>query len=550
MAKGYSLSPEGVAFDSPAGPLPMPLGPDAAAEMARRDAAAGVLRPLSDYQAMARREVGADNPAALAQAGGAGGAPAVPAPDAMPQPPERPLAWQPDAGPQTFSVPTPDPAEAPPPGAPVDPTRGGEIGSGGVNPYPQEAARERTEAGWSDRYQAPPSGAEANGTGPQTGAAGPARVDPSKVQTVGARQGASGGGGGGRAFGEARAAVDEAMRFQQGAGEATEASRKAADQRQADLTREQNAIDQTYQAGREARMADMAERSRRMEAHVDSVLEDASKMRVDPERWLSSRSTGQRILMALGGFFGGLAGKSGEVASEINGAIDRDVRAQIENRDAKLKQATVVQQVYRQYLDAFKDREEAFAATTAAAKLGIAKGAMAKALELGSPEQIAKAEEFHAKTLAEQSALMAQVAQNRAAAAAKAAGAGAPKKTGKVLGDEQAKVIYNQRQGADERAAAARRMKERDKKPFSSWTPSEIRADQADVERLASGTSRMRGEGVTNKDNMDRADKTFGQSMIGSRDKALDAVIEESNERRIEFTETLRRHGKDPDLDE
>jgi hypothetical protein len=39
-------------------------------------------------------------------------------------------------------------------------------------------------------------------------------------------------------------------------------------------------------------------------------------------------------------------------------------------------------------------------------------------------------------------------------------------------------------------------------------------------------------------------------SAIGARDKALDAVIEESDQRGVEFTQTLRRHGKDPDADE
>ncbi len=199
-----------------------------------------------------------------------------------------------------------------------------------------------------------------------------------------------------------------------------------ADQRQADLLREQNIIDQTAQAGREARLARLEERSRQFEESVSRNLAEADKMKIDPSRYMSSRSLGQRILLGVGAFFSGAGGgDSNAVLDMINKRTDQDIRAQIENRDGKLKQASATQALYRDYLSTFKDHDEAVMATAATVKMNLAKSAMQQALEVGSPEQIAKAQELQAKLLEHQSAQYAQLAQQRAAGAAKGAGAGA-----------------------------------------------------------------------------------------------------------------------------
>ncbi len=161
----WQALPDGnVAFDGPGGPLVLG-GAEASAEAARRDAAAGSIRPLSDYQAIARREPMATSPGALADAsGGAAGAgsgdpsqgpPAGPAPsvsDAEGVPmPDRPLQWSQGGGTPAFSGQTPPPPNEgpplPPPAEPPEPGRGGAFGSGSVNPYDSERKSQETEAG-------------------------------------------------------------------------------------------------------------------------------------------------------------------------------------------------------------------------------------------------------------------------------------------------------------------------------------------------------------------------------------------------------------------
>ena len=222
--------------------------------------------------------------------------------------------------------------------------------------------------------------------------------------------------------------IDEHTRFQQGAVEAGEQSRLAGDARQAEVLREQNAIEATYQAAREERMRELHERTKQYEAKVAQTLADHDKMQVDPNRWMSSRTAGQRVLLTIGAFLSGFGGEGGsnQVLDLINKRIDNDIRAQVDNRDAKLKQASATQALYKDYLATFRDHEEALLATATTAKLGIAKQAMAQALEVGSPEQIARAEELHAKLLEQQAGQYAQLAQQRAAAAAR--GSGGPAK--------------------------------------------------------------------------------------------------------------------------
>lgn len=125
-----------------------------------------------------------------------------------------------------------------------------------------------------------------------------------------------------------------------------------------------------------------------------------------------------------------------------------------------------------------------------------------------------------------------------------------PGKAGKdttTLSDGERSDLLKRRAGADERLAALSDLEARDRRWFSSWSPSERRADAAARERLASGTSAQRGEGVTNKDNMDRADETFGLGLFSSRGDAIAQARADALRKKREITELLRRHGQDPE---
>src|SRR5688572_30807755 len=130
----WSLNPDGTfSFPTPAGALTS-FGPDAAVEMARRDAAQGVQRPLSFYQQAARPPSMATGQQALAYAPEASQSPDeatssesnyTPAP-AGPPPAHSPEAPAPFVAPDSsvdasFAPRQPNasmpPPEAPPPGA-------------------------------------------------------------------------------------------------------------------------------------------------------------------------------------------------------------------------------------------------------------------------------------------------------------------------------------------------------------------------------------------------------------------------------------------------
>ena len=130
---------------------------------------------------------------------------------------------------------------------------------------------------------------------------------------------------------------------------------------------------------------------------------------------------------------------------------------------------------------------------------------------------------------------------------AKAAGAGAKDKDPTNFSAEERKLTIEAREGARERVKAAQSMLQRDESFGSSIFPSSRSADAADRERLASGTSKERKEGVTNKDNMDRADETYGQRYIFSRKDLLLKTIQEAREKERQFTQQLRAHGQDPE---
>lgn len=549
MARGDSwrLNPDGsVLFDTPSGSLPL-AGADAAAEAARRDTEAGVQRPLSFYQSLARPPSMATSQGAMADASGVAGAGGAP-PQRSDATPDRPLAWDDTGGTPAFSVPTPPPPDESPdtlPAPPVDETTGGTIGSSGSNPYVSEAptarsgARVNAPAGWVD-----PNAGKAS--------AAPAAVDPTKVVT--AKPGAGGGTGSGglaKAAREARGTIDETTRYQQEAVEAGEKSRLVADQRQAEVMREQNAIEATYQAGREERLRELHERTRQYDAKLSQTLADHDKMQVDPNRWMSSRTAGQRVLLTIGAFLSGFGGDgdSNQVLDLMNKRIDNDIRSQIENRDSKLKQATATQALYKDYLATFKDHDEAILATATTAKMGIAKAAMQQALETGSPEQMARAEELHAKLLEQQAAQYGQLAQQRAAALAK--GAGAPKKGPRTimvngvsypvrpnvtdaeynkLTEEAQKVDRVYRTVAQAEKTEAPGLGDRFAATLGYKTQAQIRAE-ATADSVQSADSQLSGEGTSSETAVKTGREKFGgvqktEGLREERKKADAAAID------------------------
>lgn len=107
------------------------------------------------------------------------------------------------------------------------------------------------------------------------------------------------------------------------------------------------------------------ERQKAMDVQMDKIRqihEDMLSNKIDADRFMSSRSTGQRIAMGIGVFLGGLGGGQNRALQIIENAIDRDVRSQKDNISKNLEGS---QNLYKMMLSRFSSEREAELATRA-----------------------------------------------------------------------------------------------------------------------------------------------------------------------------------------
>lgn len=88
--------------------------------------------------------------------------------------------------------------------------------------------------------------------------------------------------------------------------------------------------------------------------------EKMSGFKVDPNRYMASKSTGQKIMLAIGAGLAGIGGGANPVINMIQEGINNDIQAQKDNFN---KQGSQAQNAYSMAMAQYGDQEKAFAAT-------------------------------------------------------------------------------------------------------------------------------------------------------------------------------------------
>jgi hypothetical protein len=139
----------------------------------------------------------------------------------------------------------------------------------------------------------------------------------------------------------------------------------------------------------------------RKRAHLDQMIADVQGDKVDPERFWHTRSTGQRIGIALamiaGGFAGGWngTGKNG-AADMLDRAVQNDIHAQEENLANKRAGVQQQSQLYEMARGEFHDRAERMRAMHVTALAQVGKQIDARIAEASDPIEAARLKEARA----------------------------------------------------------------------------------------------------------------------------------------------------------
>jgi hypothetical protein len=410
----YEAVPGAYEFDTPNGPI-FARGPDAAQAAMEHDRAAGVEQPWEHYQAISRGDPSPQFAVNDLEQGGEAGSRSDFAPD---------YSNGIDGYSPTGNAGATEGAGGGPPAPPAyegpDPaSSGGEAGAGGAPSVDPEGGY----AGAPNAFKPPPPSAQApSAQAPSSRTA----ADPKDVVTAGTKPPVQGGSGAGAAR-TARTALDEYWVAQEGAQRAGFDLGEVRDERQRQRLVEQNAIDQQYLAAAKARQAEIDQASAAYNAQVSKAIEDFDREKVDPDRLWSSKSVGQKLMLGIAAAFAGSSTAGGEnpVLKRLDQQIDRDVKAQIENRNAKGQKVGFLRGQYNDFLAQSRDKDLAERQTALVAKGIVGNQMLAQAMESGSPESIAKAQAFNAQIREEQSKATAELAAARAKAAAGAAGSAA-----------------------------------------------------------------------------------------------------------------------------
>lgn len=162
------------------------------------------------------------------------------------------------------------------------------------------------------------------------------------------------------------------------ANAATEGAIQAVDQRSEDAAvaeygmalqqeREARAREAAWHQSQAEREEEMAQR----QADFDQSVQALSQTSIDPNRFWSTRSTGQKVAamvsLALGGFLQGARGGSNPGMDIINTAIDRDVRAQEAQFQAARDTASARQTAFAMAAQKYQNLDAARAMARAAA---------------------------------------------------------------------------------------------------------------------------------------------------------------------------------------
>lgn len=171
------------------------------------------------------------------------------------------------------------------------------------------------------------------------------------------------------------------------------------------------AMEAQRQQVEDARQAEANTQYQKVQKAAD---EAAQAGKIDPNHFWESRSTGQKIMaaigIALGGIGGGLSGHGGNVAMDvINKAIDRDIDAQKFN--ASHKQSTFQNQmgIYGMMRQRFGDERQAEAATRMAYLQNVEMQLKDTAAKYQSPEMQAKFNMLAGQLQQRQGALAQQI---------------------------------------------------------------------------------------------------------------------------------------------
>lgn len=123
---------------------------------------------------------------------------------------------------------------------------------------------------------------------------------------------------------------------------------------------------------------------------MESAIDDFKKASVvDPNRFWSDKSTGDKIMASVAIFLGGLGGGPNQALQVIDNAIQRDIESQKQNAIAKKGAVDLQNNIWQNMMDQFNDETAAFTASRLAA-LNIAEMQIKKA-EAGTASQRAKA---------------------------------------------------------------------------------------------------------------------------------------------------------------
>lgn len=155
-------------------------------------------------------------------------------------------------------------------------------------------------------------------------------------------------------------------------------------------------LDQMKQEQEKMLIADQAKRDQEAE-FLNTKLQEINNAKVDPERFWSNKSTGDKILAGIGLFLGAFGAQNGggnKAAAIINDAINRDIKLQEAGIDNKA-------QLYKQHYALTKDAQAARAST----RMAMLSNAQLKLQEIASryqgPEMKARAQQLMAQLDAE-----------------------------------------------------------------------------------------------------------------------------------------------------
>lgn len=105
-------------------------------------------------------------------------------------------------------------------------------------------------------------------------------------------------------------------------------------------------------------------------ADIDKTRQNYMAMKEDPNHFWDSRSTGQKLSVAIGailsGIGSGLTGKQDNYMNLVQGYIDRDIQAQRQNKAAAKDDLSAKESMYNKYYTLYKDDQAAYFATRAA----------------------------------------------------------------------------------------------------------------------------------------------------------------------------------------